>query len=108
MAMLSYVLPLRWEDDSDLDELTAYLRRIAPHAELIVVDGSPDPIFERHARRWRSYALHVRPDERFRFAMGKVDGVLTGVELARNDKVIVADDDVRYGQAELEHLAELL
>lgn len=108
MTKLTYVLPLRWEDDAGLDELTAYLHRLARHVDVLVVDGSPEEIFERHARTWRNVARHVRPDARFRFAMGKVDAVLTGVELAPHEKLIVADDDVRYGEAELERVAAAL
>ena len=37
---LDYVLPLRWSDDAGLEELTGYLRRLARHAHVIVVDGS--------------------------------------------------------------------
>jgi hypothetical protein len=33
--------------------------------------------------------------------MGKVSGVLTGVALARHDRVVLADDDVRYDQSAL-------
>jgi hypothetical protein len=33
--------------------------------------------------------------------MGKVCGVLTGIDLARHDRVVLADDDVRYDQAGL-------
>ncbi|MFY9585959.1 MAG: glycosyltransferase family 2 protein, partial [Actinomycetota bacterium] len=94
---ISYVLPLRWEDDTGLDELTVYLRRLALAVDdVLVVDGSPSPLFERHALAWHDIATHVRPDQRFHFVMPKVDGVLTGVELAQNETVVVADDDVRY------------
>lgn len=108
MPGLSYILPLRWEDDAGLDELTAYLRRLARSTEVIVVDGSPSPLFERHALTWHGIATHVRPDPRFRFVMPKVDGVLTGVELASHERMVVADDDVRYDDAELARIASLL
>lgn len=109
MRELSYVLPLRWEDDGGLDELTAYLRRLARTTEdIIVVDGSPSPLFERHALAWHGVVTHIRPDPRFRFVMPKVDGVLTGLDRARHEAVVFADDDVRYDERGLERLAALL
>lgn len=82
--------------------------------ELIVVDGSDDEYFSEHQALWASACTHVRPRPGLSFANGKVDGVFTGIELASNDKVIIADDDVRYDEpaliameAELEY-AELV
>jgi hypothetical protein len=105
---LSYVLPLRWTDDDELDDLTAYLRWLAPRVELIVVDGSPPPLDEVHRRAWRGLGRVIPPDPALRFRMGKVNGVLTGVRVARHDRVVVADDDVRYDAAGLERMAALL
>jgi hypothetical protein len=108
MERPSYVLPLRWRDDAGLAELTDYLRRLAGLVDVIVVDGSPPELFERHRRAWHSLARHVPPDPSRRSRMGKVDGVMTGVELAGNDKVVIADDDVRYGAASLARVVALL
>ena len=108
MNRLSYVLPLRWQDDADLDDLTGYLLGIAREAEVIVVDGSMDTAFVRHSRAWGRYVRHVRPDPRHASQMGKVAGVLTGVDLASNDRVVIADDDVRYDKLALERIAALL
>jgi hypothetical protein len=108
MMDLDYVLPLRWDDDVGLEELTAYLRRLSRSVRVIVVDGSPEELFDRHARIWREFASHVRPDPGLGFANGKVSGVLTGVRRARAEHVIIADDDVRYGEAELARVASLL
>ncbi|MGW0479860.1 glycosyltransferase [Nonomuraea sp. NPDC003214] len=105
---LDYVLPLRWEDDAGLDELTAYLTGLARHARVIVVDGSPAALFDRHARRWRGLVTHVPPDPALGYANGKVTGVATGVRLARAAHVVIADDDVRYGPAGLARMRELL
>src|SRR5215213_60446 len=57
----SYVLPIRWSDDRGLDELTDYLRRLPTWVELIVVDGSPGELFERHAEVWKGLGRHLRP-----------------------------------------------
>lgn len=105
---LSYVLPLRWNDDGRLDELTSYLRWLTQHVEVIVADGSPSPLFDAHAAAWASWAMHVPPDPDLRFRNGKVNGVTTGVRRATYDKVVVADDDVRYDLAGLERASALL
>jgi hypothetical protein len=105
---LSYVLPLRWEEDSGLDELTFYLRWLAERAEVIVVDGSPPALFSAHAERWREHVRHVEPDPRLNFRNGKVNGVATGVGLAGHEAVVIADDDVRYDESALRRVVELL
>ncbi|MBB6349059.1 glycosyltransferase [Nonomuraea muscovyensis] len=110
---LDYVLPLRWDDDGPgggaLDELTVYLRRLARHtSRVVVVDGSPDELFERHAASWRGLVVHVRPAADLRFANGKVNGVTTGLRLARADHVVIADDDVRYDRPALARMRALL
>jgi hypothetical protein len=105
---LDYVLPLRWEEDSGLDELTAYLRGLARHARIIVVDGSPGGLFDRHTRRWRGLAVHLRPDDDLGFANGKVSGVVTGLRRAAAEHVVIADDDVRYDATGLARVRALL
>lgn len=97
----SYVLPIRWTDDEGLDDLTGYLRRLPGWVELIVVDGSPDPVFERHAGALGSLGRHLRPDPDLATPMGKVGGVLTGVRVASHEAIVIADDDVRYDQGAL-------
>ncbi|MFI7027122.1 glycosyltransferase [Microbispora rosea] len=108
IAEIDYVLPLRWQDDAGLTELTGYLRDLSRHARIVVVDGSPSPLFERHARLWRGIAVHVRPDEDLTIANGKVAGVLTGMRRARAEHVVIADDDVRYDADALARVHALL
>ncbi|MEU9829934.1 glycosyltransferase family 2 protein [Streptosporangium sp. NPDC048047] len=107
---LDYVLPLRWDDgdEAGLAELTDYLRLLARHARVIVVDGSPSPVFERHAAVWAGITEHLRPDDDLAFVNGKVNGVITGMRRARAERVVIADDDVRYGEAELAAIGVLL
>jgi hypothetical protein len=96
-----YVLPLRWAGEADdagearLSDLTAYLSVLRHLVDVTVVDGSPAPVFERHARAWGGLVRHVAPAPRVG-ANGKVRGVMTGVTIARHDRVVLADDDVRY------------
>jgi hypothetical protein len=93
---LTYVMPLKWGPGQDVDELAEYLRWLADRCDVIVVDGSDPEIFNEHARAWGSFAKHVTPDADLNFAMGKVNGVVTGLRCAATDYVIIGDDDVRY------------
>jgi hypothetical protein len=102
------VLPIRWSDDQDFDELTDYLRGLPEWVELVMVDGSPGELFERHAEAWRPLGGHLRPDPALETPMGKVGGVLTGVREASNEAIVIADDDVRYDERSLTRAALLL
>lgn len=102
----SYILPIA-AASSQARALTGYLARIARMIdEVIVVDGSPPDIYAEHARAWGSHVRHMPPARRTR--NGKVGGVLTGVEAAVHERVIIADDDVRYRCAELRRMLDLL
>ena len=106
---LSYVLPLKWDEATDRAaraELTAYLEFLAALVEVIVVDGSPPELFAAHHQEWSGIAHHVRPAGVCR--NGKVAGVHTGVQLARTEHVVVADDDVRYDAVNLAAVSRLL
>jgi|SRR5690349_11102834 len=95
---LSYVLPLRWDrvDPPGIADLTGYLRMLRELADVDVIDGSPPDVFAAHHTAWAPLVGHRAPDPAFRFANGKVNGVLTGVPAARYDHVVIADDDVRH------------
>jgi hypothetical protein len=106
---LGYVLPLRWTEPGPIEELAAYLRGIRGEvAEILVVDGSPPPQYEAHAKALGGVAWHLPPHQDLRFAMGKVNGVLTGVRECRCERIVLADDDVRYDAAALRRLDALL
>jgi hypothetical protein len=105
---ISYVLPIRSADDGDLAELTRYLRSLPGWVELIVVDGSPSPVFRLHAEEWGDIATHIPPDPAIHSPMGKVAGVVTGVRAASHERVVIADDDVRYDESGLARAATLL
>lgn len=105
----SYVLPIRGPDDDDADELTGYLGWLGRRVDLVVVDGSDPPVADRRAARWAGLPLRLtRPDPRHSTLNGKVAGVITGVHLARTERVIIADEDVRYDAATLERVVRLL
>jgi hypothetical protein len=105
---LTYVLPLRRWETGPLTELTGYLSGLAPYVEVIVVDGSPPDLFAVHRAAWDDIVAHMPVDPGEQSRNGKVGGVLTGVRAAANEKVVIADDDVRYTPGGLRELAELL
>ncbi|WP_233265386.1 glycosyltransferase [Leifsonia sp. AG29] len=102
-----YVLPLRWEDDTDLPELVEYLRELAGMIYVTVVDGSREEVFARHAVSFPPGVRHL-PPEPWPGRNGKVAGVMTGVRLARHEDIVLADDDVRYGREKLARIVGLL
>src|SRR5688572_12170648 len=104
---VSYVLPIRTETLDGLAELTAYLQGLLRLADVTVVDGSPAGVFAAHAEAWPGIR-HVPPSGQFDCANGKVAGVLTGLMLATHDRVVIADDDVRYDEASLRRVLERL
>jgi hypothetical protein len=108
-ARVSYVLPLRWAEPGPIEELSAYLDSIAEVAdEIVVVDGSPAPLFTEHATALRGIARHLAPHPDLDFQMGKVNGVLTGVRECSGELIVLADDDVRYDPSALRRAMELL
>jgi hypothetical protein len=112
MCMLpnvTYLLPIRRMTVPPDDELPSYLAGIAEAvAEVIVVDGSPTAVFDAHARAWSAGIRHLPVDPVCVGPNGKVAGVRTGMAIARTDYVVIADDDVRYGTAELKAIAAAL
>jgi hypothetical protein len=102
-------MPVRWRDDAGWEELAGYLRWLSSRAaEVLVVDGSSDALYERHARDAAGHWRHLRPDPALNFSMGKVNGVTTGVFSATHERVVIADDDVRYDEGSLVRIAECL
>ena len=105
---ITYILPLRSNVPQDDTELTPYLRELSMSAEVIVVDGSPAEIFAAHATAWGANVRHVAPDAARATLMGKVGSVLTGLQLASHERVVIADDDVRYDAPTLRRVADAL
>ncbi|MDQ2766737.1 MAG: glycosyltransferase family 2 protein [Gemmatimonadota bacterium] len=105
---VSYILPIKSSTPNTSTDLRAYLAWIAARAEVIVVDGSSDEIFAAHEREWGAGVRHVAPAPDLISPMGKVGGVLTGLRLATNVAVIIADDDVRYDDESLAQVVAAL
>jgi hypothetical protein len=107
-ADLTYILPIKTATASAHEDLLQYLRWVAERAETIVVDGSPPEVFAAHAAAWGDGVRHVRPAPDLMTPMGKVGGVLTGIRLASHERLIIADDDVRYDERSLAQVADAL
>jgi hypothetical protein len=106
---VSYVLPLRWAEAGPIEELSAYLSTLGEAVdEILVVDGSPPPLFAKHGAALDGIARHLSPHPDLDFRMGKVNGVLTGVRETTGELIVLADDDFRYDPATLRRVAMLL
>jgi hypothetical protein len=94
-----YVVPIRCDGCSpaDHDDLLAYLESIP--ARVLVADGSPPAIADHHRERFAAVADHVLVDGSG--LNGKVAGVHAGIARATAERVVIADDDVRYTSATL-------
>jgi hypothetical protein len=103
----AYLLPIRRESAGHEGELAAYLRGL-PIAEIIVVDGSSAGPFDRLRAALPSGIKHVRPDPQIKGLNGKARGVLTGLQHVRHERVVIADDDVRYDENALRAIFEFL
>lgn len=95
-----YILPLRWAEDSGLDELVAYLRQLCSWVTVTVVDGSPADLYARHRARFPAGVRQIAP-EPVPGGNGKVSAVMTAVRRSGAEKLVIADDDVRYSREEL-------
>ena len=107
-ADLSCIVPIRASAPIVDGELTDYLHWLAARAEVIVVDGSSPTVFAVHSRAWGDFVRHIPPADDLATPMGKVGGVLTGVRAASHERLIIADDDVRYDAMSLDRVAEAL
>jgi hypothetical protein len=106
---VSYVLPIRSRPgDLGIEELTDYLEWLSERADVVIVDGSEPASFRAHRERWGHLATHISPADDIACANGKVRGVLTGLRSVRYERVVIADEDVRYDDEGLERMGRLL
>jgi hypothetical protein len=104
----SYILPLRSETAPSA-EFIQYVNGLATRAEVLLIDGSPPPVYTAIHAQCIAAVRHCPPDEDLAaLTNGKVRGVLTGLRLASHELVIVADDDVRYEARQIEQVLALL
>lgn len=101
-----YVLPLLRRDRREEKGLVRYLAWLADRLDVTVVDASAPALFAALAGALPPGVRQVPPDREGR--NGKARGVLSGVAIARHEFIIVADDDVRYGERSLRAAVALL
>ncbi len=111
MNRCTYLLPIRRSvfSSAEAADFAQYFGGLtSAGCDLLVIDGSPAPVFELHNQVWSSHARHEKVDRRFNYLNDKVNGIHTGVELSPNEKIILADDDIRYTANDIERISNLL
>jgi hypothetical protein len=94
---------------AEAEGFAAYFRGLTEAGcEVLVVDGSPPEVFGAHARAWEGACRHVAVSPKYRYLNGKVNGVHTGVDLAACERIVLADDDIRYTAEDIARACALL
>jgi len=105
---LSYILPLKSSAPAPR-ELVSYVRWLCQELDdVLVVDGSAPDVYASNATAFDAGVRHIPVDATRRCANGKVAGVLTGLDLAKNDLAVLGDDDVRWTGDQLDRAIRLL
>ena len=110
-APCTYLLTIRRVrfDGGEAASFADYFRLLAgAGCEVLVVDGSPREVFAAHADAWQGHGRHAPVDPQYKYLNGKVNGIHTGMALASRDRVILADDDIRYTPADVRRMSRLL
>lgn len=111
IAFCTYLLTIRRVrfDAEEAENFRTYFQSLhAAGCEVLVVDGSPPDVFAEHAKAWRGACRHEPVDPQYKFLNGKVNGIHTGVALAEHNRIILADDDIRYTPKNVRRMADLL
>jgi hypothetical protein len=111
MMRCTYLLPIRRTRFSAVEaaELADYFRSLGDAGrDVLVIDGSPVPVFAQNHEAWRPVCRHEQVDRSFGYLNDKVNGIHTGVNLAATEQIILADDDIRYTPSEIDRVCELL
>ena len=107
----SFIVPIRRVriEPLEVKQLADYFKllRVAG-CEVLIVDGSPKSVFEAHKISWQGFSRHVAPDPKYTYLNGKVNGVHTGVDLASCERIILADDDIRYSVSDVKRMCGFL
>ena len=110
-AFCTYLLTVRRArfNAEEAADFRGYFRTLAAAGcEVLVVDGSPPDVFAEHEKAWRSVCRHEPVDPQYKYLNGKVNGIHTGVAVAAHDRIILADDDIRYTPDDARRMAGLL
>ncbi|MCA1607483.1 MAG: glycosyltransferase family 2 protein, partial [Acidobacteria bacterium] len=107
----SFIVPIRRvkTDRIEIERLADYFKSLRlAGCEVLIVDGSPEAVFEEQKKSWQNFSRHFAPDPKYIYLNGKVNGVHTGVDLASCERIILADDDIRYSSADIKKMCDLL
>ena len=107
----AYVLPIRRTrfNPGDAASLRRYLEMLKEAGcEVVVADGSAPEVFNQYAGILGAICRHVPVDRRFGYLNDKVNGIYTGIDLASFDRIILADDDIRYSATNICTIMRLL
>ncbi|HEX8397680.1 MAG TPA: glycosyltransferase family 2 protein [Pyrinomonadaceae bacterium] len=107
----TYLLTIRRTrfDRAEAEDFRRYFGLLrACGCEVLVVDGSPAEVFDAYDEAWRNRCRHAAVDPQYRYLNGKVNGIHTGIALAAHERVILADDDIRYTPDDVERMSRLL
>lgn len=111
MPASSYLLPFRRASfqEREVAKLAAYFEMLQQAGcEVLLIDGSPAEVFVRNDNLLRDLCLHRPVDRSFGYLNDKVNGIHTGLALTNCDKVVLADDDIRYTSQTLNEALRLL
>jgi len=111
MKRCTYLLPIRRSTFSadEAQRFAVYFQKLGvAGCEVIVVDGSPPEVFAEHHPFWSGVADHRQVDPQFEYLNDKVNGIHTGVQRASCEKILLADDDIRYTAVAVEQMCALL
>lgn len=106
----TYVVPLEKSASiEDVRALAGYLSTLTVEGfSVLVADEASDENFEANRNILRWVASHLPIDAQHLTASGAIDPVRAAVELATDEKLVVARPDVRYGPGELSTVCGLL
>jgi cellulose synthase/poly-beta-1,6-N-acetylglucosamine synthase-like glycosyltransferase len=110
-VICTYLLTIRrvnFNTEEAGDFRNYFIKLAASGCEVLVVDGSPPEVFAEHAKAWRNVCRHEPVDPQYKYLNGKVNGIHTGVAIAAHDRIILADDDIRYTPDDARRMADLL
>jgi hypothetical protein len=110
-ARCTYLLPIRRTraGGAEIAAFSRYFESLAAAGcEVLVVDGSPPGVFAAHHEAWATRARHVGVDPQYPYLNGKVNGIHTGVAVATCERIILADDDIRYTAENVGEMCRLL
>jgi hypothetical protein len=109
--LCTYVIAIQGDEkpSGDLRDLASYLSTLSVfNCEVIIIDGSPGPIFESNGRVLRWVGRHIAARPRHRNFGGGIDLVRAAVDVSSCEKIIVAGENVRYAPEAIDTICALL